>query len=422
MPGETGRRTWVGMPAPRRDLARWETLPLQDIALIEMGQSPPSESVREGLKYGLPFLQGNAEFAERYPRPVKSCVRPLKRADPGDVLVSVRAPVGAVNQADRPLCIGRGLAAIRFRGVDSSYGYHALRGFSSLLRRVAQGSTFEAVGSVQLGDFHFTLPPPPEQRRIAEILDTVDEAIQRTEELIAKLEEMKKGLLHDLLTRGIDENGELRDPERNPEQFKDSPLGRIPKEWEGPFRLDELEECGVLELGRGNVISAVDMDEEPGPYPVYSSSAKETGMFGTYGKYMFEEEMITWSIDGGGRPFYRPKHRYSVTNVCGYLRITYKSQWTCSFVHAIMEKQHSRITFDYQMKAHPSVIRELYWFARPNIEEQHRISGVRDAFSQRIASEKDVVRKLRSLKQALMNDLLTGRVRVTVPEPEEATA
>ena len=71
------------------------------------------------------------------------------------------------------------------------------------------------------------VPSLPEQRRIAEILDTLDEAIRRTEQIIAKLKQIKQGLLHDLLTRGIDENGELRDPERHPEQFKDSPLGRF---------------------------------------------------------------------------------------------------------------------------------------------------------------------------------------------------
>ncbi len=79
------------------------------------------------------------------------------------------------------------------------------------------------------------LPPLPEQRRIAEILDTLDEAIRKTEQVIAKLQQMKQGLLHDLLTRGIDDNGELRDPERHPEQFKDSPLGRIPRGG-GPVR------------------------------------------------------------------------------------------------------------------------------------------------------------------------------------------
>jgi len=75
------------------------------------------------------------------------------------------------------------------------------------------------------------VPSLPEQRRIAEILDTIDDAIQATEALIAKLRQTRAGLLHDLLTRGIDEHGHLRDPDAHPEQFKDSPLGRIPREW-----------------------------------------------------------------------------------------------------------------------------------------------------------------------------------------------
>ena len=71
----------------------------------------------------------------------------------------------------------------------------------------------------------------PEQTRIAAMLDTVDEAIAKTEAVIAKLKQVRAGLLHDLLTRGLDENGQLRDPVAHPEQFQDSPLGRIPKEW-----------------------------------------------------------------------------------------------------------------------------------------------------------------------------------------------
>jgi type I restriction enzyme S subunit len=77
-----------------------------------------------------------------------------------------------------------------------------------------------------------SVPSLPQQRYIADILDTVDRAIRKTEEVIDKLERIKKGLLHDLLTRGIDENGELRDPHRHPEQFKQTELGLLPKEWE----------------------------------------------------------------------------------------------------------------------------------------------------------------------------------------------
>ena len=81
-----------------------------------------------------------------------------------------------------------------------------------------------------------SLPTIPEQRRIAAILDTVDDAIRSTEGLIAKLEQVKQGLLHDLLTRGIDENGELRDPDRHPEQFTRLPLGPDPERGSGSDR------------------------------------------------------------------------------------------------------------------------------------------------------------------------------------------
>ena len=76
--------------------------------------------------------------------------------------------------------------------------------------------------------------PKPDRtvHAIAAVLETVDEAIAKTEAVIAKLKQVRAGLLHDLLTRGLDENGQLRDPVAHPEQFQDSPLGRIPREWE----------------------------------------------------------------------------------------------------------------------------------------------------------------------------------------------
>jgi len=107
------------------------------------------------------------------------------------------------------------------------------------LRRVAQGSTFEAIGKAELRNLKVVVPPRSEQHRIAEILDTIDDAIQATEALIAKLRRARAGLLHDLLTRGIDEHGHLRDPDAHPEQFKGSPLGRIPREWR-VIRMDAL--------------------------------------------------------------------------------------------------------------------------------------------------------------------------------------
>jgi len=99
--------------------------------------------------------------------------------------------------------------------------------------RFVQPGVVPSVNQAQLRSIEVFLPPLLEQRRIAEILDTVDEAIRRTEQVIAKLQQMKQGLLHDLLTRGIDENGELRPPpEEAPHLYKDSPLGLIPRNWD----------------------------------------------------------------------------------------------------------------------------------------------------------------------------------------------
>ena len=85
--------------------------------------------------------------------------------------------------------------------------------------------------------------------------------------------------------------------------------------------LEQLEESGIITLGRGKVISKKDIHDNPGDYPIYSSSAVGSGIFGRYGDYMFSDIRITWSIDGGGKFFYRDAPKYSVTNVCGWLTV-----------------------------------------------------------------------------------------------------
>lgn len=172
-----------------------------------------------------------------------------------------------------------------------------------------------------------------------------------------------------------------------------------------PLSFYELE--GEIELGRGDVISTIDLANFPGSYPVYSSSAVGLGEFGRYGRYMFDEELITWSIDGGGRPFHRKKHRYSVTNVCGFLRIKRPDIWDYRYLHALLEKLQSGIQFDYQMKAHPSVIRELYKFERAPIAEQRKIGQILDTLDTAIRETEALIDKLKAVKQGLLHDLLT---------------
>ena len=139
-------------------------------------------------------------------------------------------------------------------------------------------------------------------------------------------------------------------------------------------KLGELEKDATLYMGRGRVISAKDMSNTPGTFPVYSSSALDDGRMGAYGKYMFNQELITWSIDGGGAVFYRRKHRFSVTNVSGYIAVN-PEKISCKFLAYAMSLAHSRIKFDYTVKAHPSVIRSLYTMGIPISLQEQQVIG-----------------------------------------------
>ena len=121
---------------------------------------------------------------------------------------------------------------------------------------------------------------------------------------------------------------------------------------------------------------------------------------------MFDEELITWSIDGGGRFFYRPKHKFSVTNVSGYMRAE-SSKWNLLFVYYLLDFQHKKIAFDYQTKAHPSVIKNLYYLLEISTQEQKQIAEIFSTIDRAIAQTEAIIAKQQRIKTGLMQDLLT---------------
>jgi type I restriction enzyme, S subunit len=160
--------------------------------------------------------------------------------------------------------------------------------------------------------------------------------------------------------------------------------GQLVEQW--PIKtLDELINEGLITLGRGKVISRKDLAAIPGTYPVYSSAKQNEGKFGEYGLYMFDEELITWSVDGGGRLFHRPKQKFSVTNVGGTLRINDTSRLNYKFLYYCLTLLHSKINFDWVKKAHPSIIRKLYnEIPVPPLEVQQQIVNILDEVFQNI--------------------------------------
>lgn len=157
----------------------WRWVKLGNVCEIIAGQSPPGSTYRKSPE-GLPFFQGKADFGLLNPIPCVWCVEPKKIALPGDILISVRAPVGPTNVADVRCCIGRGLAAIRCGGnVDRDFILSALRRFENELVVKGSGSTFEAISRKDLEKLVIPLPPLVEQRRIAAILNEKMAAVEK---------------------------------------------------------------------------------------------------------------------------------------------------------------------------------------------------------------------------------------------------
>lgn len=150
-----------------------------------------------------------------------------------------------------------------------------------------------------------------------------------------------------------------------------------------PYRkLGEIEKDGIIKLGRGKVISKKDIANNPGSYPIYSASAINNGKFGEYGDYMFDDIRLTWSIDGGGRFFYRDDEKYSVTNVCGWLKVLDENAFNPKFLFYVLTSQWSKLVFNYTIKAHPSVIRNTYDIPMVPLPVQSEVVRILDSFTE----------------------------------------
>ncbi len=166
---------------------------LKDVCSINMGQSPDSDSYNENGE-GVPFFQGNADFGERYPVTRKWCTAPTKMAEPEDILISVRAPIGAMNYAKEECCIGRGLAALTpdKTKVSPEFLFWLLKGKNEELNSKGTGSTFKAIGRKVLEE---TLVPDialEMQLEYSTILEKVYAVIQNRKEELTKLDELIK--------------------------------------------------------------------------------------------------------------------------------------------------------------------------------------------------------------------------------------
>ena len=171
---------------------------LGKMAKITMGQSPDSSSYNTD-EDGVPLLQGNADISNGFPAPRYYTNQPTKMCMPGDLLLSVRAPVGEVSHSDRSACIGRGLCSIR-AGKFTEFIYYYLRYYEPEWNKISQGSTFTAISGDDIKKVQIPAVDDITLNRSINILRCADNEIQLLKQDLEAWQQKKKALIQLLLT------------------------------------------------------------------------------------------------------------------------------------------------------------------------------------------------------------------------------
>lgn len=177
---------------------KMQKVKLGEICEITMGQSPESQYYNV-LAQGLPFFQGNADFGDRHPVVRVWCTNPKKTSDVGAILMSVRAPIGALNLVNVKCAIGRGLVSIKPNSrCMLKYLWYALKSKVDVLKSMGTGSTFKAISKPIVEELEIPLPPIEEQRAIAERLDKVSQLVDKRKEQLQQLDQLVKSQFIDM--------------------------------------------------------------------------------------------------------------------------------------------------------------------------------------------------------------------------------
>ncbi len=410
----------VNPPRPKIDLS-----PTDEVSFIPMSD-----------------VSENGRWSNRQSRQFRDVYRGYTYFEEGDVLFAKITPCMENGKGCYPrnLANGIGFASTEFHVIrvkdNADAGFIYQWSIYNLLRLKASAIMTGSAGQQRvpasfLESFKVPVIAKPEQSKIAEILSTVDQAIEQTEALIAKQQRIKTGLMQDLLTRGIDENGNLRSEETH--EFKDSPLGRIPVEWEvkeiqelladvkpsmrsGPFGSallkEELMESGIPFLGIDNVLP-----EEFVPFFKRFVAPKKARQLKKF-RVRPRDVMIT-VMGTVGRCCMVPDDIGEA--------LSSKHVWTLSFDEkayfpylACLQINHAPWVLNHFRKDMQGGIMEAIRSETlrstplpvPPLDEMREIESRLRAMSTGLGANHEVLRKLSRIKTALMQDLLTGKVSV----------
>jgi type I restriction enzyme S subunit len=353
----------------------------------------------------------------------------------GDILFSHINSIDHIGKAayyesDKPLYHGMNLLCIRpdEQRIYPRFLHYVLT--SEQARNHARRECKPAVNQASLGQrdvsrFKFFSPRIAQQRRIAEILSTLDETIEQTEALIAKMQQVKAGLMHDLFTRGVTPDGHLRlTREQAPELYKESQLGWIPKEW-------ELRPCSAIceKITVGIVVRPTQYYVPEGIPAFRSANIQEAGIYPADFVFISPQsnallaksqvqsgDIISVRTGYPGTSAVVPEE-FSGANCIDVLisrpgslvRSSFLTNWINSSFgkDQVLRKQGGLA----QQHFNVGELRDLL-VVLPDLSEQDAIVERMVAVSEWITKEQAFAEKLYLQKNGLMHDLLTGCVRV----------
>lgn len=385
------------------------------VASIMAGQSPSSKTYNI-VGDGLPFFQGKADFGYTYPVPRIWCNQPHKIAKRGDILISVRAPVGDVNIADRDCAIGRGLAAIRAENsVDIDFLFFSLKHVRQKLIDNSTGSTFSNINISTLQDIEIPFPDKKIRYQIGILLQYIYKNIEYEFNLYTKVQTLKNTVMHKLFTCGL--RGEAQ---------KETEIGLVPNGW----KIVPLSSLG--KIGNGSTPKkTINKYWEQGYFPWLTSSK-------VYDRDIVSAEQFVSKIalDECHLPIIKPGAILIAITGQG------KTLGHCAVlnIEATINQHLAYIQVDL-IKAMPSFVRGYletqYEYLRqvasaggstkgaltcaflsslaiplPDMEEQQEIVDILDAIDRKIDLHRRKKAVLEELFKSLLHKLMTGEIRV----------
>lgn len=355
----------------------WESKKLGDICEIIMGQSPSSSCYNEN-NIGLPLIQGKADIKDRKTLPRIYTSDITKICDVGDIIMSVRAPVGYISKSSQKSCIGRGVCGIKAKQ-NREFIYQFLIGYEDKWDKISQGSTFESINRNDIDNTKISIPSLQEQEKIAFFLSLIDDKINLQSEKVKYLKDYKKGLMQKIFS------GELR--------FKDENGNDYP-EWEEK----KLGEIFIFQYGQFN-----NNPDNGGKYPVYGAN----GIIGGYHKYNAENSIIIghMGIYAGTVLWERRKHfvtyNGTITKPKNIEKLIPKFGY-----YLLLNKNIQKVcTGSGQPFLSYNDLNNVKVFCSMSIIEQNKISNLLSSLDKKIEKEQEKLNLLNEYKKGLLQQM-----------------